>query len=42
MAAGQATATLHSMGVLKAYQADVLKVLDEGEGLTLEAVKELR
>lgn len=42
MATGQATATLHSMGVLKAYQADVLKVLDEGEGLTLEAVKELR
>ncbi|XP_016095392.1 uncharacterized protein [Sinocyclocheilus grahami] len=42
MAAGQAAATLHSMGVLQAYQADVLKELDEGEGLTPEAVKELR
>ncbi|KTF87032.1 hypothetical protein cypCar_00043644 [Cyprinus carpio] len=42
MAAGQAAAVLHSMGVLQAYQADVLKGLDEGEGLTPEAVKELR
>lgn len=42
MAAGQAAAMLHSMGVLQAYQADVLKELDEGEGLTPEAVKELR
>ncbi len=42
MAAGQAAATLHSMGLLQAYQADVLKELDEGEGLTPEAVKELR
>ncbi len=42
MAAGQAVATLHSMGVLQAYQAELLKELDEGEGLTSEAVKELR
>ncbi len=32
MAAGQAAATLHSIGVLQAYQADVLKELDEDEG----------
>ncbi len=32
MAAGQAVATLHSIGVLQAYQADVLKELDEDEG----------
>ncbi len=42
MAAAQAVATLHSMGVLQAYQADVLKELDEGEGLINDAVKELR
>ncbi len=41
MAAGQAVATLHSMAVLQAYQADVLKELDEGEGLTPEAVNPL-
>ncbi len=40
--AGQAAAMLHSMGVLQAYQAELLKELDEGEGLTPEAVKELR
>ncbi len=42
MAAGQAAAILQSMGVLQAYQAELLKELDEGEGLTPEAVKELR
>ncbi len=33
---------LHSMAILQAYQADVLKEMDEGAGLTPEAVKELR
>ena len=42
MAAGQAAASLHSMAVLQAYQAELLKDLDEGEGITPEAVKELR
>lgn len=39
MATEQAAATLISMALLQACQADVL---DEGEGLTPEAVKELR
>ncbi len=38
IAAGQAGMALHTM----AYQADVLKEMDEGTGLTPEAVKELR
>ncbi len=42
MATEQAAATLHSMGVLQAYQAEFLKELDGGEGLSPEAVKELR
>jgi hypothetical protein len=42
MAAGQAGMALHTMAILQAYQADVLKDMDEGEGLTPEAVKELR
>ncbi len=33
---------LHTMVILQAYQADVLKEMDEGTGLTPEAVKELR
>ncbi len=33
---------LHTMAILQAYQADVLKEMDEGTGLTSEAVKELR
>ncbi len=37
IAAGQAGMALHTM----AYQADVLKEMDEGTGLTPEAVKEL-
>lgn len=41
MAAGQAGVSLHTMVVLQAYQADLLKELDHGEGLPSEAVKEL-
>ncbi len=33
---------LHTMAILQAYQADVLKEMDKGTGLTPEAVKELR
>ncbi len=33
---------LHAMAILQAYQADILKEMDEGTGLTPEAVKELR
>ncbi len=40
--AGQAGMALHTMPILQAYQADVLKEMDEGAGLTPEAVKELR
>ncbi len=40
-AAGQAGAALHTMSVLQAYQADLLKVLDQGKGLPPEAVTEL-
>ncbi len=45
MAAGQAGAALHTMAILQAYQAEVLKEMDEGdEGMdeSPEAVKELR
>ncbi|KAF4100711.1 hypothetical protein G5714_018907 [Onychostoma macrolepis] len=42
VAAGQAGMALHTMTILQAYQADVLKEMDEGDGLTPEAVKELR
>ncbi len=41
IAAGQAGMALHTMAILQAYQADVLKKMDEGTGLTPEAVKEL-
>ncbi len=41
MAAGQAGAALHTMAILQAYQAEVLKEMDEGDSVTLEAVKEL-
>ncbi len=34
--------SLHTMAILQAYQVDVLKEMDEGTGLTPEAVKELR
>ncbi len=40
--AGQAGMALHTMAILQAYQADVLKEMDEGTGLTPEAVKEVR
>ncbi len=33
-AAGQAVASLHTMAVLQAYQADLLKDLDKGQGLS--------
>ncbi len=42
IAAGQAGMALHTMAILQAYQVDVLKEMDEGTGLTPEAVKELR
>ncbi len=41
IAAGQAGMALHTRAILQAYQADVLKEMDEGGGLTPEAVKEL-
>ncbi len=42
MAAGQAGMALHTMAILQAYQADVLKEMDEDDGLTSEVDKELR
>ncbi len=41
-AAGQAVASLHTMAVLQAYQADLLKDLDNGQGLSSDEVAELR
>ncbi len=41
-AAGQAVASLHTMAVLQAYQADLLKDLDKGHGLSPDEVAELR
>lgn len=41
-AAGQAGACLHTMAILQAYQAALLRDLNEGEGVGLDAVKELR
>ncbi len=41
-AAGQAVASLHTMAVLQAYQADLLKDLDMGQGLSPDEVAELR
>ncbi len=41
IAAGQAGMALHTIAIPQAYQADVLKDMDEGTGLTPEAVKEL-
>ncbi len=41
-AAGQAAASLHTMAVLQAYQADLLKDLDKGQGLSPDEVAELR
>ncbi len=41
-AAGQSGACLHTMAVLQAYQADLLKELDEGEQISSSDVGELR
>ncbi len=41
-AAGQAGACLHTMSVLQAYQADLLKELDEGEQISSSDIGELR
>ncbi len=40
-AAGQAGTCLHTMAVLQAYQADLLKVLYEGERFNAEDISEL-
>ncbi len=42
MAAGQAGAALHTMVILQAYHVEVQKEMDEGDGVTPEAIKELR
>ncbi|KAK2836097.1 hypothetical protein Q7C36_013966 [Tachysurus vachellii] len=41
-AAGQATGCLHTMGVLQAYQADLLQDLDEGLSSGTADIEELR
>lgn len=41
MATGQAGGALHTMAALQAYQAGLLKDLDEDKGLSPEAVEEL-
>ncbi len=41
-AAGQAGACLHTMSVLQAYQADLLKELDEGKQVKSDDISELR
>ncbi|KAL0173793.1 hypothetical protein M9458_029761, partial [Cirrhinus mrigala] len=41
-AAGQAVGALHTVAVLQAYQADLLKDLDKGQGLSPDEVAELR
>ncbi|KAL0183577.1 hypothetical protein M9458_019273, partial [Cirrhinus mrigala] len=41
-AAGQAGACLHTMAVLQAYQADLLKELDEGDEISRDDISELR
>ncbi len=40
-AAGQASSCLHTMAVLQAYQAELLKELDEGKEVNAEEIKEL-
>ncbi len=37
-AAGQAVASLHTMAMLQAHQADLLKDLDKGQGLSPDEV----
>lgn len=39
MAAGQASECLYTMAILQAYQADLLKDLDEGEGFGYDTIK---
>ncbi len=39
--AGKAAATLHTMAILQFYQAEVLKEMDEGDGLLKEATEEV-
>ncbi len=39
-AAGHAVASLHTMAVIQAYQADLLKDLDKGQGLSPDEVAE--
>ncbi len=41
-AAGQAGTCLHTMSVLQAYQADLLKELDKGEQVNSDDISELR
>ncbi|XDV54458.1 hypothetical protein PO909_022742 [Leuciscus waleckii] len=41
VAAGQAGAALHTMSVLQAYQANLLKDLDKGQGVSPDAMDEL-
>ncbi len=41
-AAGQAGGCLHTMAVLQAYQADLLKEMDEGDDIKNDDVAELR
>ncbi len=41
-AAGQAGACLHTMSVLQAYQADLLKEMDEREAMSSDDILELR
>ncbi len=41
-ASGQAVASLHTMAVLQAYQADLLKDLDKGQGLSSDELAEMR
>ncbi len=42
VATGKAGSCLHTMAVLQAYQADLLKELDEGEGFNAKDISELR
>ncbi len=41
-AAGQAGGCLHTMAVLQAYQADLLKEMDEGDDIKNDDIAELR
>ncbi|KAG1925197.1 hypothetical protein F2P79_025690, partial [Pimephales promelas] len=41
-AAGQAASCLHTMTILQAYQADLLREIDEREEVSADAIRELR